>query len=59
MPKSGLDFGTACNTQAFLSQGSMFDFYDGGGLDACCKHFFKNVLNQEFWDWHNAMRQEI
>ena len=33
MPQSALRFGTSINPDAFLEHPSMFDFYDGGGLD--------------------------
>jgi propionate CoA-transferase len=34
MPNSGYNFGTGTNMDCLLDQPYMFDFYDGGGLDA-------------------------
>ncbi|MBW7864770.1 MAG: acyl CoA:acetate/3-ketoacid CoA transferase [Candidatus Hydrogenedens sp.] len=36
LPQGGKNFGPAKNPSAFMSQASMFDFYDGGGLDITC-----------------------
>lgn len=36
LPQGGRNFGPAKNPTAFVSQPQMFDFYSGGGLDACC-----------------------
>lgn len=32
-PQSGLDFGVSLNPSSMVTMSSMFDFYDGGGLD--------------------------
>jgi propionate CoA-transferase len=36
LPQGGKNFGPSKNPSAFLSQTTMFDFYDGGGLDVTC-----------------------
>src|SRR5699024_3634114 len=34
IPASGYDFGSSFNAEAYIDHASMFDYYDGGGLDA-------------------------
>ena len=34
IPASGLDFGGSYNAEAMIDHSSMFDYYEGGGLDA-------------------------
>ena len=36
LPQTGKNFGPAQNPDAIISQAAMFDYYDGGGLNATC-----------------------
>lgn len=36
LPQGGKNFGPAQNPSAVISQAAMFDYYDGGGLNATC-----------------------
>ena len=43
-PQSGLDFGVSLNPSCMVTMASMFDFYDGGGLDQAFVGFAEGDL---------------